>query len=167
MKLQRELWKCFVGACPRARPYLCTITRANARVGAYEILPIVKMRLHHYNQGMSRSIHLVVFAVFLFFSASAFALLIENKSEYPAVVELKDEKFNPVAKIRIEAKSEYEFLEKGREKDVFHIESYVEDPNDTLGIPTFLHLVKYKDKVCVPIDVCVKEKKKKKSFKLF
>lgn len=105
----------------------------------------------------------------LFLSSPSVAFLIENKSEYPATVEIKDERFRTIEKVRIDGKGSYEFVDAARADDSFHIEAYVEDPADTLGIPTFLHEVKYKDKVCVPIDVCVNEKKKKKKggFKIF
>lgn len=109
----------------------------------------------------------------LFLSLPSSALTIENKSEYPARVEIKDDRFRVIEKTRIEAESSYEFLDEERREDSFNIEAYVEDPADVLGTPTFLHEIKYKDKVCVPIDVCTEEdhkkKKKKKGggFKIF
>lgn len=99
----------------------------------------------------------LLLAVFLCVMSSqeSLALSIENRSDFTAVVYLKDEGFKLIKKIRIPPKSLHHFLEAGREQEVFQIEAYVLDPADTVGMPTFLHQVKFRDTVCVPMASCL------------
>lgn len=109
-------------------------------------------------------------AAALLSAMTAQALVIENKSNYPAEVTLMTERFGTVAKFTVDARTQYEYLDENQKKEEFNIEAYIRDPADTIGIPTFLHLVKYKEKVCVPLDICTNEVKKKKKggiFKIF
>lgn len=98
----------------------------------------------------------------LLYSQIGFALTIQNKAKFKAYLIIKNERFHEIVRLEIAPQSEelYDLAEKAKSKH-YQIEAYILNPHETIHSPTFLHEVKNKDKICVPLNLCPPERKKR------